>query len=112
MMDCSSDVCSSGLLDVDLDGHYSFDLALDLQRRGIRVVFATAHADDGSLFRGQVASIPRIGKPTTARALLPALLDRKTVVQGKSAPVRVDLGGRSRFKKQNHSQTNPHKHKP
>lgn len=62
------------VLDVDLDGHYSFDLALDLQRRGIRVVFATAHADDNGLFRGQVASIPRIGKPTTARALLRALL--------------------------------------
>lgn len=62
------------VLDVDLDGLYSFDLALDLQRRGIRVVFATAHADDGNLFRGQVAAIPRIGKPTTPRALLRALL--------------------------------------
>ncbi|ABS63637.1 response regulator receiver protein [Parvibaculum lavamentivorans DS-1] len=62
------------VLDVDLDGQYSFDLALALQQRGARVVFATAHADDSGLFRGPIAAIPRIGKPTTARALLRTLL--------------------------------------
>lgn len=62
------------VLDVDLEGQYSFELALKLQQRGVRVVFATAHADDTSLFRGPAATIPRVGKPTTERSLLRALL--------------------------------------
>lgn len=62
------------VLDVDLGGQYSFDLARELRRRGVRVVFATAHADDASLFEDDIADIPRLGKPMTARALLRALL--------------------------------------
>tara|TARA_R110002110_G_scaffold84618_12_gene219899 strand:+ start:2403 stop:2891 length:489 start_codon:yes stop_codon:yes gene_type:complete len=62
------------VLDVNLDGKYAIDLALDLRRRGTRVVFATAHADDTHLFQGEAAAIPRLSKPTRARALIRALL--------------------------------------
>lgn len=70
----ADDTIDMAVLDVDLDGEYSFDLARSLIERGVRVVFATAHADDSSLFQGDTAEIPRLGKPTTARALLRALL--------------------------------------
>ncbi|MCF8470202.1 MAG: response regulator, partial [Parvibaculum sp.] len=62
------------VLDVNLDGKYALNLALDLRRRGTRVVFATAHADDTHLFQGEAAAIPRLSKPTRARTLLRALL--------------------------------------
>ncbi|MEQ8268958.1 MAG: response regulator [Parvibaculum sp.] len=70
----ADDAIDMAVLDVDLDGEYSFDLARSLRGRGVRVVFATAHADDSSLFHADTAEIPRLGKPTTARALLRALL--------------------------------------
>lgn len=62
------------VVDVNLNGEYSIDFALELQKRGVRVVFATAYADDARLFAGPAASIPRLSKPTSARALLRALL--------------------------------------
>lgn len=62
------------VVDVNLNGEYSIDLAIELQQRGIRVAFATAYADDTRLFRGEAASIPRLSKPTSTRALLRALL--------------------------------------
>src|SRR5690606_32255468 len=62
------------VLDVNLDGDYALDLAVELRKKGIRVVFATAHADDDSIFGGETADIPRLSKPTSARALLRALL--------------------------------------
>lgn len=62
------------VLDVNLDGKYALNLALDLRRRGTRVVFATAHADDTHLFQGEAAAIPRLSKPTRARTLIRALL--------------------------------------
>ncbi|MEQ8378917.1 response regulator [Parvibaculum sp.] len=61
------------VLDVNLNGDYALDLAVALKNKGVRVVFATAHADDDHLFRGAAADIPRLGKPTSARALLRAL---------------------------------------
>lgn len=70
----ADDGIDMAVLDVDLDGQYSFDLARQLRQRGVRVVFATAHADDESLFQGDMAEFPRLSKPTTARALLRALL--------------------------------------
>jgi len=62
------------VLDVNLNGDYALELAVALKNRGVRVVFATAHADDDRLFRGAAADIPRLSKPTSARALLRALL--------------------------------------
>ncbi|MEP2827931.1 response regulator [Parvibaculum sp.] len=62
------------VIDVNLNGEYSIDFAVELQQRGVRVVFATAYADDARLFTGAAASIPRLGKPTSKRALFRALL--------------------------------------
>lgn len=62
------------VLDVNMNGEYAIALAIQLKRRGVRTVFATAHIDDVSLFEGEAATIPRLSKPTSARALLRALL--------------------------------------
>lgn len=62
------------VLDVNLNGQYAIDLGIELKRKGVRVIFATAHVDDVMMFPGEAASIPRLGKPTSARALLRALL--------------------------------------
>lgn len=62
------------VIDVNLNGDYALDLAVQLHKRGVRVVFATAYADDARLFSGEAAAIPRLGKPVSARALLRALL--------------------------------------
>jgi len=62
------------VLDVNMNGEYAIDLAVQLKRKGVRTVFATAHIDDDALFQGEAATIPRLSKPTTARALLRALV--------------------------------------
>lgn len=62
------------VLDVNLNGQYAIGLGIELKRQGVRVIFATAHADDATMFPGDAASIPRIGKPASSRALLRALL--------------------------------------
>ncbi len=62
------------VLDANLNGQYAIDLGIELGRQGVRVVFATAHVDDTMMFQGEAASIPRIGKPASARALIRALL--------------------------------------
>ncbi|MBX3505854.1 MAG: response regulator [Parvibaculum sp.] len=62
------------VLDVNLNGEYAIALGVELRKQGVRVVFATAHVDDDTLFPGDAASIPRIGKPISSRALLRALL--------------------------------------
>lgn len=62
------------VLDVNLNGEYAIALGVELRNQGVRVVFATAHVDDATLFPGDAASIPRIGKPISSRALLRALL--------------------------------------
>ena len=62
------------VVDVNMNGEYAIDLAVELKKRGVRVVFATAYSDDIRLFREDVATIPRLGKPTSTRALLRALL--------------------------------------
>src|SRR3546814_15244168 len=43
-----------------------------------------------------------------AREALDAAEDRKSVVEGKSVPVRVDLGGRLTIKKKNNNHTKYH----
>lgn len=62
------------VVDVNLNGEYSLDFAVGLRKAGVHVVFATAHADDTHLFRGEAGNIPRLSKPTSARALLRMLL--------------------------------------
>lgn len=62
------------VLDVNLNGQYAIDLGIELKRQGVRVIFATAYVDDVMMFPGEAATIPRLGKPTSARALLRALL--------------------------------------
>src|SRR3546814_20622567 len=46
-------------------------------------------------------SITAMGEASDAR--MPALIDRKSVVKGKSVSVRVDLGGRRIIKKKNNT---------
>ncbi|MBO6667920.1 response regulator [Parvibaculum sp.] len=62
------------VVDVNMNGEYAIDLAVELKNRGVRVVFATAYSDDIRLFREDAATIPRLGKPASTRALLRALL--------------------------------------
>src|SRR3546814_12139968 len=120
--DWSSDVCSS-----DLRGHAvgdPFDAAagrlggrgeaggggadvgeLDgIQRagRGHRHALAVAHAVEAGLVDAQaggVAAVVPIGQFDLPR-------DRKSVVQGKSVSVRVDLGGRRIIKKKTKDRKN------
>jgi DNA-binding response OmpR family regulator len=61
------------LLDVNLAGEYTFRLAADLRRRGVPVVFVTAHAGEDYLFPVDVAGIPRVAKPVDRLALERAL---------------------------------------
>lgn len=70
----AADGIDIAVIDVNLNGDYALDLGVDLHKRGVRVVFATAYADDTRLFTGEAAAIPRLGKPVSARALLRALL--------------------------------------
>jgi len=70
----ADDEIDMAVIDVNLNGEFSIDFAVELQQRGVRVVFATAYADDARLFTGAAASIPRLGKPTSTRALFRALL--------------------------------------
>src|SRR3546814_10936636 len=87
--DWSSDVCSSDL--AHAAGHRAHASVLP-GRRAAPVLAArrrgrtAAHLRGGPL-RGRVAAPPG---------------DRKSVVEGKSVSVRVDLGGRRIIKKKNH----------
>src|SRR3546814_18576921 len=91
--DWSSDVCSS-------------DLAVrpDLRLRDTRVEETpVAHRPDGIAFSRLVRLVQQGGQAVDRRRGGQILgrvgLDRKSVVQGKSVSVRVDLGGRRILKK-------------
>src|SRR3546814_15310255 len=102
--DWSSDVCSSDLLDIaDLNRH---DVLLDIAfgavkeaRNGVDPVERLVRRRAAKLFR-QHAVIPTMIDRIKI-LILPDKPDRKSVVEGKSVSVRVDLGGRSIIKKKN-----------
>lgn len=68
-----ADELDMAVIDVNLNGEYAIDFAVELRKRGVRVVFATAYADDARFFSGEASTIPRLSKPTSTRALLRAL---------------------------------------
>src|SRR3546814_11833107 len=112
--DWSSDVCSS-----DLDHPDAFDAALG--RRGLEPRAADLIALDerhravitevqaGQARRNEASKAIGAAKAqkdeATAQALM-AEVDRKSVVEGKSVSVRVDLGGRRIIKKKTHHNKN------
>jgi len=55
------DQLDGAVLDVQLDGDTTLDLAMDLLRRGVPVVFATAF--DKQSLPAQLAEVPRLAKP-------------------------------------------------
>src|SRR3546814_11600580 len=92
--DWSSDVCSSDL-NVALDGHADGEGAAAACRR------RAAEESARPLCRCDRLE-SRIGNPRRS-GRSPG--DRKSVVQGKSVSVRVDLGGRRTMKKTNQPRT-------
>src|SRR3546814_13948304 len=98
--DWSSDVCSSDLF--LLERHEADELDCGRREARLVVVRHLRFADGGMAVEGALPA-PGCGK----RALRPAGGDRKSVVEGKSVSVRVDLGGRriikKKIKQQNHS---------
>src|SRR3546814_13361215 len=124
--DWSSDVCSSDLLAPRLHagsaedwlpqaGAYArLDMHYYEQLRWIQAVLA-AHpprAAERAMFGGadmrpdEAAAIGAAGN--LAEVVLPGLPDRKSVVEGKSVSVRVDLGGRRIIQNTTTLQTNTH----
>src|SRR3546814_6541401 len=99
--DWSSDVCSSDLYRMSYAiigfGKIGQALAKAFARSGIEVSIATTRAPES--FAADAAAIGATIIPTT---LEEAIKDRKSVVQGKSVSVRVDLGGRRIIKKKSH----------
>src|SRR3546814_17663666 len=87
--DWSSDVCSSDL--VGIVGQPA-EIAQHAFRPALQQQLGLARID----FADEVAATPEI---LHAFALQLLLVDRKSVVEGKSVSVRVDLGGRRIIKK-------------
>src|SRR3546814_12147593 len=85
--DWSSDVCSSDLED-QLRNVGRIVLAVAVQRRDPR----RPRGLDAGMDGGALAGIADVADE-----------DRKSVVSGKSVPVRVDLGGRRILKKKRHN---------
>src|SRR3546814_18440418 len=90
MSDWSSDVCSSDL---------STPQAIDaLHRSGVRVVMLTG---DSKATARAVAE--QLGIDEAIGEVMPEdKRDRKSVVEGKSVSVRVELGGRRHIQKKKH----------
>src|SRR3546814_12839454 len=90
--DWSSDVCSSDLL---TDAAEGFDDASELEQ-----------------WRARSAAVGRTHAVAHAGNMLQDLSrDRKSVVEGKSVSVRVDLGGRRIIKKKNNKYISSTRHK-
>src|SRR3546814_10936748 len=79
--DGSSDVCSSDLGGIVARNGFDENAGRDLPRQDPLILAPAAHA--------LLAAIAEHGIP----------VDRKSVVEGKSVSVRVDIGGRSIIKK-------------
>ena len=58
------------VLDVNLNGEHVFPLIADLDRRNIPYLFATAYADNETLFPEETRSAPRLAKPVLPNALI------------------------------------------
>src|SRR3546814_17661382 len=98
--DWSSDVCSSDLLG-GITGGYTNSLRV----RGSRCVQRHFLVDINAQVR-RLDSLPHhrhqcghLDRPHAVRADAELVRDRKSVVEGKSVSVRVDLGGRRNLKK-------------
>src|SRR3546814_17066884 len=92
--DWSSDVCSSDLIIKQLAGGAGFVRLLRPGRHDNRHVAARAVAADADA--GLVPRQPirvRHGPVKGVFGIVPSTGDRKSVVEGKSVSVRVDLGG-------------------
>lgn len=63
------------VLDVNLGQSETLDLARRLSARGVAVVFVTAYAGNDRRFSGDLAAIPRLGKPVPYATLRRLLLD-------------------------------------
>src|SRR3546814_15953163 len=99
--DWSSDVCSSDLPSIghDFAGH-------DADSAGASHQSGRGSGDHGRArlrllqhLRPSASARPMSNTAVLENALLPLSPDRKSVVQGKSVSVRVDLGGRRIIKK-------------
>jgi len=66
---------SCAILDVNLDGKDTLDLARKLHARGVVVVFVTAYAGNDVRFAGDLSAIPRLGKPIPYRTLRRIITD-------------------------------------
>src|SRR3546814_18413339 len=107
--DWSSDVCSSDLVLIDCEAARADELAKRLTlyrlRRPIVIgrddalaVHWSAEGEAGSP-DPRLAALGRLWIAITA--LMAGRLDRKSVVEGKSVSVRVNIGGRRIIKKKN-----------
>ena len=58
------------VLDVNLNGERVFPLVMDLDRRKIPYLFATAYADNENLFPEETRAAPRLAKPVLPNVLV------------------------------------------
>src|SRR3546814_20276408 len=123
--DWSSDVCSSDLRDSRQSGDAEPDDDGPHQMAGDHDYPARAdRRARGRPLRSRDLSMVKLNKIYTRTgdggttglvdgsriAKSAPLIDRKSVVLGKSVSVRVDLGGRRRIKKKNHNQSQTQHH--
>src|SRR3546814_13015836 len=101
--DWSSDVCSSDLLVAALVGRDG-DTVLVSEEVGLGV---HPSSELGRRFRDQLGTV-NVAVAEAADEVL--LVDRKSVVLGKSVSVRVDLGGRRNIKKKKYIIRSSHAH--
>src|SRR3546814_15844207 len=97
--DWSSDVCSS-----DLTAVATADLPTGAMTLGLRPECIRPAALDGAPLAARVQVVERLGERTLPHVVLDDGTDRKSVVEGKSVSVRVDLGGRRIIKKKKQQQ--------
>src|SRR3546814_17595515 len=92
--DWSSDVCSSDLIVIGAEAVLACDREAHLMQAGLDLILAIDRVR-----RGQERAIGLAAEHIIARRSTD--LDRKSVVEGKSVSVRVDLGGRRYDQKRN-----------
>src|SRR3546814_20322669 len=104
--DWSSDVCSSDLLVIPADDGNAVGVVEELHRAADLAELAGGIVVDAAapLLAHHLALRQHhvVGEPEVGHAV-GLVLDRKSVVSGKSVSVRVDLGGRRILKKKKHS---------